>query len=45
MELMAMVLTNMRRPSRREMKAQNPTARAGVLFDESTRRNPENGRP
>lgn len=45
MEFMAMVFTSMRRPSRREMKAQNPTARAGVLLEERTRRKPEKGRP
>jgi hypothetical protein len=44
-ELMAMVLTSIRRPSAKEQIATNATARAGVLFEERTRMNPEPGRP
>jgi hypothetical protein len=44
-ELMAMVLTSIRRPSAREQMATNTTARAGVLFADKTRMKLEPGRP
>lgn len=40
-----MVLTSMRRPSASVQSATKPTARAGVLLDERTRRKPDIGRP
>jgi hypothetical protein len=45
MLLMAMVLTSINRPSARVIDATNPTARAGVLFEDSTRMKDEPGRP
>ena len=45
MELMAMVLTSMRRPSARVQMATKATARAGVLFEDRTRMKLLPGRP
>ena len=45
MEFMAMVLTSMRRPSKREHKATKAAAGAGVLFFWRTRMKDEPGRP
>lgn len=44
-ELIAIVLTSMRRPSAREQTATKPTARAGVLLADNFRRKVEPGRP
>jgi hypothetical protein len=44
-ELMAIVLTNIKRPSSSEMNATKQTARKGVLFLVSTRMNLEPGSP
>lgn len=44
-ELMAMVFTSIRRPSARQQRATNATARAGMAPAERTRRKPEKGRP
>ena len=45
MLFIAIVLTSIKRPSASVQMATNPTARAGVLLDERTRRKELPGRP